>query len=332
VAKADRKRTIKFWKYYQQWIETYKYGIVREVTYAKYENVLRHLKELAPELQLSEVARTDVQRLINQFGHTHEYQTTRDFLIHIQPAFRDAVYEGWLKKDPCYKIQIPSMVHRKKKPKYLEIEDVRKLERAFKDDESGYGDFFDCLLRTGLRFAEALGITPADVDQRNITLDINKSFNYKQSNKTGVRLDEFMPTKNKFSVRKIPIDFQCLADLKKHMEEVPNNESIWVHWFVNSGMLRTGRTANGRPRAIANSTFNHALARICDAAEVPEITVHGLRHIHGSILITNGVSIQSVAKRLGHADTTTTQRVYIHLLKDLENRDTNRIMSVMTGL
>ena len=62
------------------------------------------------------------------------------------------------------------------------------------------------------------------------------------------------------------------------------------------------------------------------------ISFHGLRHTHASILIANGVSIQSVADRLGHADTTTTQKVYIHLLKKLKARDDQKILSVMNGL
>lgn len=47
-------------------------------------------------------------------------------------------------------------------------------------------------------------------------------------------------------------------------------------------------------------------------ADIPTISIHGLRHTHASLLLYAGVSIASVARRLGHASMTTTQkRIYI---------------------
>ena len=66
--------------------------------------------------------------------------------------------------------------------------------------------------------------------------------------------------------------------------------------------------------------------------KITVITVHGLRHTHASLLLYNGVSIASVAKRLGHADMTTTQKTYLHIVQELENKDKNLIMSAMAGL
>lgn len=52
---------------------------------------------------------------------------------------------------------------------------------------------------------------------------------------------------------------------------------------------------------VYNSTVNDILARHCKAAKIPVISVHGLRHTHASLLLFAGVSIASVARRLGHA-------------------------------
>ena len=48
-----------------------------------------------------------------------------------------------------------------------------------------------------------------------------------------------------------------------------------------------------------NSTVNDVLERHCDRAKIPVISVHGLRHTHASVLLFAGVSIASVARRLG---------------------------------
>lgn len=36
MVQVVKKRAIKFWKYYKEWYETYKYGDVRDVTYQRY--------------------------------------------------------------------------------------------------------------------------------------------------------------------------------------------------------------------------------------------------------------------------------------------------------
>ena len=61
---------------------------------------------------------------------------------------------------------------------------------------------------------------------------------------------------------------------------------------------------------IYNSTVNHRLKRYCQKANIPVISAHGLRHTHASLLLYAGVSIATVARRLGHANMTTTQQVY----------------------
>jgi integrase len=81
-----------------------------------------------------------------------------------------------------------------------------------------------------------------------------------------------------------------------------------------------------------NSTANDVLGRYCKAANVPVISVHGLRHTHASILLFAGVSIASVARRLGHASMTTTQKTYLHIIQELENKDVDLVMRSLSGL
>ena len=57
----------------------------------------------------------------------------------------------------------------------------------------------------------------------------------------------------------------------------------------------------------------------CKALNIPVISVHGLRHTHASILLYAGVSVASVARLLGHASMTTTQKTYLHVIQELEN-------------
>ncbi len=51
---------------------------------------------------------------------------------------------------------------------------------------------------------------------------------------------------------------------------------------------------------------------------LPQITFHSLRHSHASALISAGIDVVTVSKRLGHASPALTLSTYSHLF---ENKD-----------
>lgn len=84
--------------------------------------------------------------------------------------------------------------------------------------------------------------------------------------------------------------------------------------------------------AVYNSTVNNILARHCKECNIPVISIHGLRHTHASLLLFTGVSIASVARRLGHSSMTTTQKIYLHIIQELENKDIDLVMRSLSSL
>ena len=129
-----------------------------------------------------------------------------------------------------------------------------------------------------------------------------------------------MPTKNKSSVRKIRIDWQTVMQFAELTKNLPQGEPIFV------------RRNGGGYEAIYNSTVNGILDRHCKRLGIPAISVHGLRHTHASLLLFAGVSIGSVARRLGHASMTTTQKTYLHIIQELENQDVDLVMRSLANL
>lgn len=81
--------------------------------------------------------------------------------------------------------------------------------------------------------------------------------------------------------------------------------------------LRQGKWLFGDEYPLPNETINRRLKNNLKRANINKhITMHNLRHSHGSILLANGVDIANVSKRLGHASINTTLQNYIHLLDD----------------
>ncbi len=83
-------------------------------------------------------------------------------------------------------------------------------------------DWFLLLVaKTGMRFSEALAITPEDFDFSRQTLSISKTWDYKGAG-------GFLPTKNKSSVRKIQIDWQIVVKFSELIKNLPQDQPIFV--------------------------------------------------------------------------------------------------------
>lgn len=108
-----------FYEYYQQWIEVYKKGAIREATMAKYRMTQKWVKQLASEMKVSDLTRTAYQKLLNDYAKEHERQTTLDFHHQLKGAILDAVDEGLIERDPTRKAIIKGKTPRVKKIKYL---------------------------------------------------------------------------------------------------------------------------------------------------------------------------------------------------------------------
>lgn len=297
-----------FYIYYEKWIHIYKEGAIRDVTMRKYEITLLWLKRLVPELRLSQLNRISYQQLLNDYAEFHERQTTMDFHHQIKAAVLDAVDEGLIDRDPTRKAIIKGRSPRIKKIKYLNQFELHTLLVNLKlTSEINWDWLILIIAKTGMRFSEALALTPKDFDFSHQSLIVDKTWDYKGDG-------GFLPTKNKSSVRKIQLDWQTIIKFSELIKGLPEDKPIFV---------------NGR---VFNSTINGVLERYCKKLEIPVISIHGLRHTHASLLLFAGVSIASVARILGHASMTTTQKTYIHIIQELENRDIDLVMRSMAGL
>ncbi|MCU4692510.1 site-specific integrase [Limosilactobacillus reuteri] len=300
-----------FYKYYMDWIKLYKEKAVRKVTLDKYYLTHRKIKELAPELHMNELTRQSYQKLLNNYAATHEKQTTLDFHHHLKAALVDALDEGLLEHDPTRRAIIKGVDPSNKKNKFLNLYELQKLLRHLDlGDELNWDWFILLVSKTGLRFAEALALTPEDFDFERQQIIVNKSWNYKTP------IGNFQKTKNESSNRVVMVDWHLMNQFKSLIR---NKESDWPIFVPHN-------------KRVFNSTVNGLLEKYCYKLDIPIISVHGLRHTHASLLLYEGVSVASVAKRLGHANTTTTQETYIHIIEELENKDNDKVLHHLSQL
>ena len=271
------KSNMLFCDYYKQWISVYKEGAIRPVTMNKYNMAHNWLIKLIPDLIISDLDRITYQKLLNDYAAEHERQTTMDFHHHLKCAILDAVDEGLILHDPTRKAIIKGKPPREKKPKYLNQYELHKLLDDLNLSEEINLDWLILLIaKTGMRFSEALALTPKDFDLSRQLLSVSKTWDYKGEG-------GFLPTKNESSVRKIPLDWQTVIQFAELIKHLPEDKPIFVK------------------KKIYNSTVNHLLARHCRNAAVPIISVHMFK-----ILVcirrgkTNSAAIKSLRKLPPH--------------------------------
>ena len=199
-------RTLLFSEYFQQWIDIYKKGAIREATMAKYRMTQRWVEKLMPELKVAELNRTAYQQLLNAYAKEHERQTTLDFHHQLKGAILDAVDDGLIERDPTRKAIIKGKTPRVKKIKYLSQFELHTLISDLDLKEEPNWDWFILLVaKTGMRFSD---------DDDKIRLNQRKPSKYK-----GLR--RFGPEKNLQRINKFmkerPIFYKNLIQMKENI-------------------------------------------------------------------------------------------------------------------
>lgn len=310
--------------YFKDWMELYKEGYVSEVTYLKYIDTYNNIERYMPHVLLSDLDRTKYQRYLNEFAKTHAQETVIKLNNHIRSSLKDAVEEGLIPFDPTRKAILKGQASkRKKEDKYLDYDEFKSLMKLVED---GLNPAFASPILvivagvTGFRFSELLGLTWNDVNFESNTLDVNKTWNYK--------LKKWGPTKNESSVRKIPIDQYSMQLLKTHKVE---QELLFEKFsIINSNDFIFYNLKDG---IVSSNAVNKYLKKKLKELGIDRnMTLHGLRHTHASILLYSGVNILNVSKRLGHANLETTMSTYLHIVKELEEKDAEKINAVFDGV
>lgn len=296
--------------YYKRWIQVYKQGAVTPITYNKYQNTAKHAAELFGDLKLKDLTKLLYQERLNKFAETHARRTVSCFHKQLRACILEALDEKIITTDPTRKAVVTGR-ERPKIAKALNYDDWSKLLRHL--DTPKIGEMIIYLAAvTGMRYGEIVGLTANDIDLQSHLISVNKAWDYKY--KTG-----FMKTKTRSSIRDIAIDEQTTRLLQ---------EFLTIH-----------STSPNRPifmdpagHILVSAEINKVLTEKLESLNIPRITFHGLRHTHASILLYKGVSVLSVSRRLGHSNITTTQSTYLHIIKELESQDQDKIISILNNI
>lgn len=176
--------------------------------------------------------------------------------------------------------------------------------------DNEYDKLLFCFLYlTGCRIGEVMALNWHDIDFNKKTLKINKTLNLKVGNGSYI----ITSPKTKNSLREIDLSDNLVVKLRKHYENekkiINFNENMFVFGNINHLSTTTlWRKLKHYTNTVKQSNKNFK-----------NITIHGFRHSHVSLLVHLGCDFRDIAERLG--DTLTmVQNTYYHMYPDKKSK------------
>lgn len=161
------------------------------------------------------------------------------------------------------------------------------------------------MLLAGLRRGELTALTWFDIDFKNRTINVNKSYDFKHG--------ELKDTKSKAGMRKIPMNnflYDLLAEAKKSSKGSYVIQKAYGGRMTETAWKRLFESYMGALRAADNADKDS----LCFADEYfEEFTAHQLRHTYCSMLQWSGVDIKTAQELMGHSEYGVTANIYTHV-------------------
>jgi integrase len=292
--------------YASHWIENIAPASRAAITIERYKTLLR--AHILPGLGSIELQKLDGTAIDRFYASRREMGLAPLTLHHIHSLLglilASAVKAKKLARSPKADIQTKPKPRRRDK---IEVLDEAELA-ALLDQLKGHWLYMPSLLAasTGLRRGEVLGLRWQDIDLAKGTLQVTQAVEI-VGGKLGMK-----PPKTERSARTIKMPPALIIELERHRKEQLEER------------LKLG--LGGRPELVFTSprgdmlypdSFSEAFAN--KVAGLKQITFHGLRHTHITLLLKSGVPVHVVSARAGHAKPSITLDTYSHLLGGEDN-------------
>ena len=275
------------------WLDT-KRAQLAPSSYRSYEIAWRvHVDPRWGSLPAGQITRTAVQTWIAELGAQRSRAVATRALTILSGILAVAVDDKRIASNPATGITTPARA--RKRRVYLAARDVERLA-----DNSEHPLLVRVLAYSGLRWGEAIALTPADIDHERARIHVHRAVT-----DVGRQLTVSSP-KTPGSTRSVPVPAFLLEQLAEHTRELGRDDLLFPSpsgGFMYSPDVRRGW-----------------YARAVRAAGLQRLTIHDLRHTAASLAIRSGAPVLAVQRMLGHTSAAMTLDTYADLFdEDLDD-------------
>lgn len=301
------------------WLENYK----TTVKPSTFENVKSKVEKMTEEhfkgLKLKKITVAYCQRVVIELSKT--YVLYNHYLSVINRIFKYAVLMDILDSNPFDKVIKPKSRQIQRKGNFLTKEELKEfLKLAQTATLSYFFPLVHLMSYTGLRQGEALALKWSDIDFENKKITVNK---------TAVRIEgkeRLQTPKTKNSKRVISIDSNTLSILKEwRKDQIKTYFKNGKHFEGEENFIFTNKWGDW----VRINNFIRYFKRFIADNNLKDITPHGLRHTHASLLFSAGVEPKNISDRLGHSTVQITLDLYTHITEEQRTDTVDKLLEYM---
>jgi integrase len=234
-------------------------------------------------------------------------------------TFTQAVNEMILEYNPAQKANPPKRERAERRS--LQPDEIARLMQCIEEENIRTRTIVTLLAVTGCRRGELLALKWENIDLRSGQINICASLNYSPS------IGVFEGDTKTSTHRVVPVSDSVVSLLKKYRVWQTAERLKLCDMWQGSGYVFTNQYGG----TLYPDAINSILARLCKKYNLPHIHPHTFRHTAASIMLTHGVDVLTVAKMLGHANTTTTLNTYAHEIYEAKEAAAECVSDAVLG-
>lgn len=293
---------------YVKWLKI----TVKPQTVIRNECSLKRIMSLTGDIPMDDLTAGRVMDAL--IGYKNKPVTVNQYIKRFKAFIRWAYKNDYISSTICIdKLDnLPDKTKRERiADKYLEPDELKTVLIGASDY---YRNIIEFMVLTGMRIGEVVALYDSDVDLKNKTITINKTYS---------------PVVGQIGTPKTPTSEDVISI---QPELVPVIKRIRM-------MSNANRIINRKPRErvfivnqygthMSYEKFSREFKDLTERTIGRRLTPHSLRHTHASMLAAAGVPLDVISRRLRHADSKVTKEIYLHVTEKLRESDAAALASV----
>lgn len=247
------------------------------------------------DVPLKSIKRSHVEQWVKSLSHLAP-GTVKTRFNNVRGVLRAAVSDRVIATDPSEGVTLPRV---RRSEAAMQIPTTEQVGRLLGGAQPEFRGFVALAAFAGLRLGEIAALQPSDINFLGRTLTVSRQVQRETGGGVELRPPKYGSERTVY----LPGDLVTL--LSRHVEH-----------HASAKWMFPGR--DGHPWH--QNTVGHHWRKVRDAAGLPGLKLHDLRHFYASGLIAAGCDVVTVQRALGHGSATVTLNTYAHLWPTAEDR------------